>query len=97
MTNENQEPQTSGGKVPSDCLPRLVRQFERVEFENGLEVSLQEDGSLRIIATARGLRGIVIYPSSDNSCRIRAIGKIYVPNAKDRHEAKQPQPTNENQ
>ena len=52
---------------------------ETVKFENGMEVSLQEDGSLRIIATGRGLRGIVIYPSSDNSCRIAALGKLYVP------------------
>lgn len=55
----------------------IVRPFERVRFANGLEATLQDDGTLRIMSTARGLRGITIYPSSDNSCRIGVIGEMY--------------------
>ena len=73
-------PNTDNTELPvgSDAL---VRPFQRVRFENGLEATLQEDGTLKIMATARGLRGITIYPSSDNSCRVGAIGEIYRTNA----------------
>jgi hypothetical protein len=56
---------------------RPIPPLERVEFTNGLEATLQEDGTLRIMATARGLRAIAIFPSADNSCRVGVIGEIY--------------------
>jgi hypothetical protein len=80
MKSENNTENTAG----SDCQERLVRPLERVRFANGLEATLQDDGTLRIMSTARGLRGITIYPSSDNSCRIGVIGKIHRANSQDR-------------
>jgi hypothetical protein len=56
---------------------RPIPPLERVEFANGLEATLQEDGTLHIMATARGLRGIAIFPGADNSCRVGVIGEIY--------------------
>jgi hypothetical protein len=73
------DPDISELPVGSDAI---VRPFERVRFANGLEATLQDDGTLRIMSTARGLRGITIYPSSDNSCRIGVIGEMYRKNVK---------------
>lgn len=56
--------------------PIVMQPYERVLFANGIEVSLEDDGRLRISATGRGLRAIVIHPSTDNSCRIAPVGKL---------------------
>ena len=50
--------------------------FETVNFPNGMEVMLQDDGQLRITATGLGLRAITIHPSSDNACRVAPVGKL---------------------
>lgn len=71
---EETEAETEGS------VPDLVGLYQRIAFENGLEVSLQEDGTLRVIATGRGLKSITIHPSTDCSCRIGTIGKLIKPN-----------------
>ena len=80
METDSRKPEITPG---AHSVDRFFGPFEVVRFENGLQVMLDEDGRLRVIAEARGVHRIVILPTSDNSCRIEPIGKMYRHNGKD--------------
>lgn len=48
----------------------VVGPLETVHFENGVDVTLQEDGRLIAIGVARGSRGLIVRPRSDNAVSI---------------------------
>lgn len=58
------------GKSVGRVLPEAVPPLDPVTFENGLQVTLQEDGRIKVSATRREHRRILIEPSSNDTCLI---------------------------